>query len=129
MRIPKEIENALKPLTRCDLGRSRKLPKCAIEKIYEYRKQMPYITVKKIYTKLIYNFTTSYALCQSTFYIDIRAVRIYNNIQQNGSAYIPLPFRIRCGYTALSGYFPGKDDNNGSTRNRRSRIYRLPYLC
>ncbi|MFA9378825.1 MAG: DDE-type integrase/transposase/recombinase [Lachnotalea sp.] len=45
--------DALKPLTRCDLGRSRKLSASAIDKIYEYRQQMPYITVKKIYTKLI----------------------------------------------------------------------------
>lgn len=45
--------DALKPLTRCDLGRSRKLPENAIRKIYEYRQQMPYITVKKIYAKLI----------------------------------------------------------------------------
>lgn len=45
--------DALKPLTRCDLGRSRKLPEHAIKKIYEYRRQMPYITVKKIYEKLI----------------------------------------------------------------------------
>lgn len=45
--------DALKPLTRCDLGRSRKLPEEAVKKIYEYRKQMPYITVKKIYARLI----------------------------------------------------------------------------
>jgi putative transposase len=45
--------DALKPLTRCDLGRSRKLPAGAIDKIYEYRQKMPYITVKKIYSKLI----------------------------------------------------------------------------
>lgn len=44
---------ALKPLTRCDLGRSRKLSESAMIKIYEYRLQMPYITVKKIYDKLI----------------------------------------------------------------------------
>ncbi|MFV0342368.1 MAG: DDE-type integrase/transposase/recombinase [Anaerocolumna sp.] len=44
---------ALTPQTRSDLGRSRKLPNKAIEKIYEYRQQMPYITVKKIYVKLI----------------------------------------------------------------------------
>ncbi len=45
--------DALKPLTRSDSGRSRKLPASAIDKIYEYRQQMPYITVKKIYAKLI----------------------------------------------------------------------------
>lgn len=45
--------DSLKPLTRCDMGRSRKLPDSAIEKIYEYRLQMPYITVKKIYARLI----------------------------------------------------------------------------
>ncbi len=45
--------DSLKPLTRSDRGRSRKLPAGAIKKIYEYRKQMPYITVKKIYSKLI----------------------------------------------------------------------------
>lgn len=45
--------DALKPLTRSDLGRSRKLPASAIDKIYEYRQQMPYITVKKIYSRLI----------------------------------------------------------------------------
>ena len=45
--------DALKPLTRCDLGKSRKLSQTAMDKIYEYRRQMPYITVKKIYSKLI----------------------------------------------------------------------------
>jgi putative transposase len=53
MDYTKQGLDALKPLTRSDLGRSRKLPTCAIDKIYEYRQQMPYITVKKIYSKLI----------------------------------------------------------------------------
>ena len=44
---------ALKPLTRCDAGRSRKIPESIIEKIYEYRRNMPYITVKKLYSRLI----------------------------------------------------------------------------
>lgn len=45
--------DGLKPHTRCDLGRSRKLPEGAIRKIHEYRQQMPYITVRKIYAGLI----------------------------------------------------------------------------
>jgi putative transposase len=53
MDYMKQGLDALKPLTRSDLGRSRKLPAGAIDKIYEYRLQMPYITVKKIYSKLI----------------------------------------------------------------------------
>lgn len=53
MDYTKQGLDALKPLTRSDLGRSRKLPAGVIDKIYEYRQQMPYITVKKIYSKLI----------------------------------------------------------------------------
>lgn len=49
----REGYEALRPKFRSDVGISRKVPVAYVDKILELKKQMPHITGKKLYTKLV----------------------------------------------------------------------------
>lgn len=71
----------LTPQNRNDLGNSRKLTENVIEKIYEYRQDMPYITGKKIYDKLLED--------GLILYTEVSVDAIYRYLKGKGAIYLP----------------------------------------